>query len=391
MTKIDLDKAIRKKDIMEDFLRVYNILGYIPSKKDLSENANYAVVVFCHKFGSFENLVKESGLKMKTKETVNKKDLLIELKRVCDNLGRAPSTPELSKKCKYNGNIYCKFFGNISNALKEIGYSANKATKISQQCPICNLKTVSMIAHMTKNHPIELKKQEEFVIGLYKNGLSARKIATRDDHIFNGGTSIARVIRKYLKPEEIEELRRNKIKKTLVADYASGKYDWVNDLNRNRNMTSEAREKNSAGLKKSYEGRDSWNKGQTKETNEILFHSAEKTSKRMKVMFKSGELEKKIGPESSNWNENRDKVGRRYRLGLNFNAKERELIKKRAGYKCEVCGVLQEKLKEQGEMLECDHITPISQNGVNDLENNSQALCPSCHQNKTRKEKGNVR
>jgi hypothetical protein len=385
IAKIDLNKHIPDLSFVEEFRRVYALLGRIPTAKDIGEHAKYAFSTYRRRFGSLEAVVGLAGLELDTKIKETDEELLSELKRVCDELGRAPTILDLSKSCRFSQMSYRRAFGSFSAALKRIGYAANTNLKVSAACPVCGAVSTSMISHVKDTHPDEYKRQEERVVELFKSGQSQRDIAVREDVIFHGATSVARVVRAYLTAEEIEECRRAKIKSKLTEEYAAGKYDWVGDLNRKRNATTEAKEKNSAGCRAAYENgtRASWNRGQTKETNPIIAASAIKISEHMKYRFVSGEVEKQLGPESANWNDNRNEVAGRYRLGLNFTSEQRGLIKKRAEYRCERCKVSQEQLEEGGKTLECDHVTPICNGGLNDWETNGQALCPGCHRAKT--------
>jgi hypothetical protein len=385
VAKIDLNKRIPDEAFVEEYVRIYDLLGRIPTAKDLNGNSKYAANTYRRRFGDLETVAKRAGLELDTKLKETEEELLVELNRVCDELGHTPTSTELSTASKFGQMAYRRAFGSFSAALGKIGHTINAKRKVSHACPVCGMISKSTINHVKLVHPDEYSRQEEHAITLFKSGLSQREIASRNDTIFKGGSSVARVIHKHLTVGRIEQCRRDKIRAKLTEYYAAGKYDWVNHLNSKRNATPEARAKNSIGLKKAYEdgSRVSWNDGQTKYINPIIAASAIKISERMKYQFTSGEVDRQLGPDSSNWNEKRDEVAGRYRLGLNFTSEQRGLIKKRAEYKCEKCNITQEILEETGQTLECDHILPIYCGGLNDWVVNGQALCPVCHKSKT--------
>lgn len=62
---------------------------------------------------------------------------------------------------------------------------------------------------------------------------------------------------------------------------------------------------------------------------------------------------------------------------MSFNEQQRKAIFARAGGKCEECG----KDWNDGFMLECDHIIPLSMGGKNEIQN-GQLLCRRCHAKK---------
>lgn len=384
--KIELIK-ISDEDLLEDFMRVYEELKRIPTNKDLVGLGSYAVSTFKRRFGSISNVAKMLNLNIEEKTSITKNELLEELREINSSLGTVPSTNDV----RFSVSTYSRAFGSFSAAIREIGLEPETKHKENHKCKVCGASVAEIISHMKKNHSQQLIDHENFVIGLYKSGLSNQKIVEMDDVIYNSITSVRRVIKKYLTAEEIEELRVMKIRDKLKEDYSSGKYDWIIELNRNRVVTDEAKIKNSEGLKKAYGSgkRESWNKGLTKETDDRIADCSKKISKSMKYRFSTGEFEKKIGPESSNWNPNRDMVAGRYRCGLGFSYDDRNNIKTRAEFKCELCGITEEELKKIGCVLECDHIIPIYKNGSGNWKTNGRALCPRCHKQKTIDDKKN--
>ena len=386
IAKIDISKKLSNEELLAAFKEVYDKVGRMPTTKEIKENCKYSFMTLIRRFESIENIANNLNLPSEELKTrVTEQDMVSDLSEIYKKVNKTPTLSDVKKFGKYSPDSYRRMFGKFSNALAKIGLTVSKSNKVISSCKYCNIITKNMLSHFTDKHPDKIKEQEDLAIDMFKSGYSCRSITLSEKTIFNSTTSIMRVIRKHLTPDEIETLRKTKIKNTLKKEYADGTYDWVNELNRNRNMTSEAKEKNSNGLKRVYQSGDrkAWNKGLTKSTDERVSDQSQSISQSMKDMFASGELEKKIGPESSNWNEDRENVAKRYRLGIGFDSEERGLIKKRAGYKCEKCGTAQEELEENGLTLECDHIIPIVKNGANDWQTNAQALCPACHRTKT--------
>jgi len=388
MARIEITKRIPKERFIEDFVSVFNKLGKIPTDQEIRSMCKYHISSFRKHFGSIDNLAKIAGIEREEQKLkISDKELLDELKRLHNKLGRVPMTEDLYVQGKYSEDAYRRSFGSFTNALSKIGLKPVQNKKVNTKCPNCGIMSKRVIAHMKDKHPEDLKKHNEFVIELYISGLSSRSIAVRDDVLYNGASPINRLIKEHLSPEQRNELRKSKIKNTLKQEYASGKYDWVNNLNRIRASSEEGRKKNSDGLKKAYaEGtRKSWNKGLTKETDARVAESAKHIKESIESLYGSGEIEKKLGPEGNNWNDNREEVARRYRLGLDFSASDRNNIKERAQYKCQQCGVSQEVLSNIGKLLECDHIISVSNGGTKNWETNGQALCTDCHKTKTKK------
>lgn len=123
---------------------------------------------------------------------------------------------------------------------------------------------------------------------------------------------------------------------------------------------------------------------------EIKF--AKKLLKREKVMFwniyeilSEEEIEKikeKITFSEKFYKRNLSYMHNRTK-GFSKEIKQEVLIQ--SNYSCNNCGITKKELGIRNERLEIDHIIPIFYHGENVLTN-AQALCKSCHKEKTKKE-----
>lgn len=89
-------------------------------------------------------------------------------------------------------------------------------------CPYCEKKVSPFLKHIEKHHPTELSKQENLVLSLWEQGLSSRKIASYDNIIFGGGSSVRRVLQKHLTAEELELGRRRMIGSFVKNAHCTG-------------------------------------------------------------------------------------------------------------------------------------------------------------------------
>jgi hypothetical protein len=73
-------------------------------------------------------------------------------------------------------------------------------------------------------------------------------------------------------------------------------------------------------------------------------------------------------------------VGRKARIRRTWGASEQKIIAARQGWRCAMCNVMLPSA------YECDHRIPLWDGGVDCYETNAQALCGSCHCQKTQRE-----
>lgn len=382
-SKIQL-KTVAREEIIDDIFKIHRITKKPINKKSLKEYGKFYTSVYIKNIGNIQYINnKILGQDLKTK--IPREEILECLKKVCSDLGRAPTNQDLHISGKFSQNVFRREFGGLQNALREIGMFEECVPKNKAMCPVCLIEKRNIIQHMGKSHKEELKKQNDLVLNLFSNGESAASIASREDIIYSGATSILRLVKKHFSKSDLESIRKKKISDTLNKKYKNGQLDWVTDININKNISDETCNKISNTMKEQYKRgeRISWNLGANKNSSKSIKLGSKKTSNSIIKMYKTGQISKKIGEKSSRWVKDRDAISARNRTGAGFSKSDREKIKYRAHYKCESCGISQELLLENDGVLQCDHILPIKYGGLDDWEGNGQALCPQCHAKKT--------
>jgi hypothetical protein len=260
-------------------------------------------------------------------------------------------------------------------------------------CSYCGKQFKKLNKHITDAHPEKLTDQFAKIKELYLTGMSARNIAKHPDIIIST-SSIVRYLRTQYSSAELEENRKKHISSALLDKYDSGELDFVKEIISKNNKNAEIRKRNSEGVKAAYaEGRrHAWMKGKTKHNDSRISAMSEKLSSIMSVKAAAGELKTLLpsGELNPKW---KDGLSRERRNGESFNLKDRNLIKKRANFKCEICQKSEVLLIEECNALnltrwclECDHRIPIYNGGSGDAASNGQALCTRCHIEKTKKD-----
>lgn len=261
-------------------------------------------------------------------------------------------------------------------------------------CPVCNDEFHKLSQHISSRHKEFAQKQQEEIIYLFSSGMSAEEIANLPHIMYAGKSGIIKIIAKYMSKDDIEKHRRVNISSTLTDNYASGQYDWINQLNSQRNKTDEARQKNSNGVRRAYdEGRKTaWMKGKTKSSDLKIRQSADKIAKTLSSKFAEGKLLTvfKSVDQNPSWKVDRSTVSNYWRKNFDFQKNDKAKLLTKFLYRCADCKISISSLNEEREvtkssrlMLEYDHIIPISKGGIRDIDKNGQVLCSRCHIIKT--------
>lgn len=265
-------------------------------------------------------------------------------------------------------------------------------------CPVCNQHFEKLSKHVSSSHAEFAIQQKDDIVKLFLSGISCEEIAKLPHIIYAGKSGVVKIVSKYVSKEEIEKHRRANISSTLIESYSSGQLDWIKNINAERSKNPTERAKNSEGVKRAYaDGRKTaWMKGKTKKTDVRISKSADKVSVTMTAKYASGRLTTafKSGDQHMSWKVDRATVSNYWRKNFDFQRKDKEKLLVKSNYRCAHCKIHQLALADERIttnssrlILEFDHINPISNGGLRDIETNGQVLCSRCHIIKTLSER----
>lgn len=123
---------IPKEDLLDELKRLSDELGRTPTSRDMKESGCYGDSVFVNTFGSWNNAVTEAGLEPTRQRDVPREELLNELKRLTEELGDPPRVDEMRDLGAFGVSTYSNEFGSWNAALLEAGLSLNKQVGIPE-------------------------------------------------------------------------------------------------------------------------------------------------------------------------------------------------------------------------------------------------------------------
>lgn len=119
---------IETDELIADLQRVAAELGRPPSMNEYNEHGNYSYFPYTDRFGSWTDARKAAGLEggPTRNEKIPKEDLLEELHRLAEELGRTPSEDHMVEHGEYSKKPYRNRFGSWNAALEEAGLELNR-------------------------------------------------------------------------------------------------------------------------------------------------------------------------------------------------------------------------------------------------------------------------
>lgn len=110
-------RRIPVEDLLDELHRLHSELGESPSAEQMTAYGEYSHAVYIDRFGSWSEALAEVGLSPKESEKPSRNDLLDELRRLHDELGRVPSSNDLEEHGQYPYAAYYREFDGFTNAL----------------------------------------------------------------------------------------------------------------------------------------------------------------------------------------------------------------------------------------------------------------------------------
>lgn len=112
---------ISRETLLEELHRLANELDRPPTQADVRNKGKYSDPTYVREFGGVKNARNVAGLGHPSENRISEDDLLKELRRLEDELGRPPVYTEIQKKAKFSITTYKNRFGGIVNARQAAG------------------------------------------------------------------------------------------------------------------------------------------------------------------------------------------------------------------------------------------------------------------------------
>lgn len=118
-----------KTELLEALVELAEDLGRIPTQKEVREHTDYSHNTYYNHWGSIKQALEASDaplddvdMSRSTKPySISREDLLTELRRLADSLGRPPRWTDIREHSKYSDTPYRSRFDSLEDAYREAG------------------------------------------------------------------------------------------------------------------------------------------------------------------------------------------------------------------------------------------------------------------------------
>jgi len=169
-----------KEELISELQRLAEELGETPSRNVMNEQGKFSYTQYRHRFGSWNKALREAGLSVNKEHNIcSKEELISELQRLADELGKTPIAKDMKNSGKFSIGPYENNFGSWNEALREAGLPINNELNFgSKEELISELKRLANGLEKTPS-VTEMKERGKFSAGQYENRFGSWNEALR--------------------------------------------------------------------------------------------------------------------------------------------------------------------------------------------------------------------
>lgn len=165
-----------KSAMLETIRDLYARLGRVPKTTDLPEDCDYSHNDFYKEFGSWDEALEAAGID-------KEQELLKDLERVAEELGRVPNSTDMDDHGRYSGSNYSSFFGSWNTALQRADINDSREEELIETLQSLNSR-LERIPFTTDLHDISGISQHDYIrcFGSWDEALEAAGI-NKEEHL----------------------------------------------------------------------------------------------------------------------------------------------------------------------------------------------------------------
>ena len=138
-----------RPELLDEIRRLNDHLGRVPRRHEMEETGKYGSSVYTERFGSWNEALREAGLEPFERVNIPDDDLLCALKDLATDIGRTPIQREMNSMGEFHSATYERAFGTWNDALEVAGLELNLSKDISKEDLIRDIRAVSEVVGST--------------------------------------------------------------------------------------------------------------------------------------------------------------------------------------------------------------------------------------------------
>jgi hypothetical protein len=172
---------IPKSELLAELERLNEELGRTPTVEDMWEEGRFGSATYETAFGSWNDALREANLDVNVRSDIPEKELLSEIQSLSDEISKTPESREMDQRGKFDSTTYSSRFGSWNEALKQAGFDPLLRSDIPESELIDEIHRLAD----TLNRPPTRDEME--YQGRFSSSIYSRRFGTWTDSLIEAG------------------------------------------------------------------------------------------------------------------------------------------------------------------------------------------------------------
>lgn len=163
---------LTEEELVDEVRRLYDDLGRTPRINDIREHGRYSYQAYVRRWDSIRDVLDAAGIQHHSRinagSGVDEADLLAEIRRLGEELGRPPTTLDVQRHGRYAHATYYNHFESFGEALERAGFEKPESNRIPDEDLLHEVRELTDDLGRTPTGD-EMNEMGEFHAGTYYN------------------------------------------------------------------------------------------------------------------------------------------------------------------------------------------------------------------------------
>jgi hypothetical protein len=163
------DSKVSKKKLVEELHRLADEIDKKPTAVDMNKHGKYWRSTYKNRFGSWNKSLEAAGFEPEnTGATITDEDLIQEVERIAERLGKPPGFQDMEDLGKYDPSTYARRFGSWNEALTTAGFEPNTQGSLISEEELLN--EIDRLSHKLGSTPSarEMDREGKYASATYQ-------------------------------------------------------------------------------------------------------------------------------------------------------------------------------------------------------------------------------
>lgn len=168
-----------EEELISELKRLGDELGRTPRRAEMDELGQFGTTVFRERFGSWNDALRTAGFEPVQLHGIGREELLQAIIDLGEQLGRTPKRKEMRNEIGYAERPFRRVFGTWNKALKAAGYEPNIQHDISEDDLLEAIQNLfNELGHVPT--AVEMNRKGAYSVGTYQSRFGSWNTAIRE-------------------------------------------------------------------------------------------------------------------------------------------------------------------------------------------------------------------